>query len=442
MARVESIPLKRIQKGKRYREDYKDISKLANSIREKGLIQPIAVYEDKESNEFLLLAGGRRLKAHEVLECDSIMCRIYERSLDEMEIRAIELAENIDREDLTFVERINLEREIHELYLKIHGPKISTNPDAPGHSLADTARLLNKTPATLTIDMQIAKAMEDFPDLQWDKMKNKEEAKKTIKKIYSSIGRMENAKIVEKKLGTGDSRKRRLYDAFVVGDFFKHADQLPDNYFNIVEVDPPYAIKLQQKKKGYSYEGYNEISSDDYISFVNRTLSICYQKMAENSWIIFWFGPDPWFNTIGDELRNVGFGTTGLVGLWVKGVDEGEGITATGQTHRPNSRLANAYEMFYYGWRGSPILAKPGRSNVFGYKPIPPGQKSHPTERPQELMEDILNTFGVEGSRVLVPFAGSGSTIMAASRLSMIPLGFDLSQNYKDSYILRIDQLY
>lgn len=438
MDRTEPIPTSLIDKGKRFREDYKDIPQLAHSIEEKGLIQPIAVQQ--KGGRYLLLAGGRRLLAHQYLKQKMIMCRIYDEDLSDLQVRAIELAENVDREDLTYIERINLEKEIHELYLKIHGPKISTKPDAPGHSMADTAKLLNKTPASITMDMKIAKAMEEFPQLQWDRMKNRQEALKVVEKIGTSLHRAECAKIAEAQLGKGESFKRKMCDSFIIGDFFEQAKCLPDNYFDIVEVDPPYAIDLTRKKKGYSYEGYNEVPKENYLDFIAKTIEIAYAKMVENSWIIFWFGPDPWYQPIGDLLVQKGFNTTGLVGLWVKGVDSGEGISAGGQTHMPNSRLANAYEMFYYAWKGSPILASPGRSNVFGYKPLAPGKKGHPTERPIELMSDVLGTFGVENSRVLVPFAGSGNTLIAAAKGKMVPVGFDLSQNYKDSYILRIEK--
>jgi site-specific DNA-methyltransferase (adenine-specific) len=290
--------------------------------------------------------------------------------------------------------------------------------------------------------MQIAKAMEDFPDLQWDKMKNKKEASKVVQKIYSSIGRMENAKKVEKELGTGDARKKKLYDSFMIGDFFELIEQIPNGYFDLVEVDPPYAIDLTKKKKGYGYEGYNEVEKEKYEDFLFDTIRKCYDKMAENSWLIFWFGPDPWFQVIREMLEHFKFGTTGLVGIWVKGEDKEGGITATGQTHMPNKRLANAYEMFYYAWKGAPNLARPGRSNIFGHAPVPHTRKTHPTEKPQELIDDILTTFGVEGNKVLVPFAGSGTTLISAAKNNMIPLGFDLTQAYKDSYILRVNEMF
>jgi DNA modification methylase len=445
--RVETLRLEEIDRGDRARKDYKDVGSLANKIEDKGLLNPITVYERQsdypDGQPYLLLAGGRRMKAHDILKYPKIACHIYDKMLSPLEIKSIELMENIDREDLEYIEEVNLKREIFDLQIAISGEKTSTKPGAPGVSMTDVAKMVGVTPASLSGDLKIARAMEQFPDLQWDRMKNKTEALKTINNIGNSINRMECAKVAERKLGTGDLLKKKLMDSFMVGDFFDLVEQTPDNYFDLVEVDPPYAINLQKVKKGYSYEGYNEIHPNKYPDFIQRTMDTCYRKMSDNSWMIFWFGPDPWFNLVADSLRVAGFNTTGLIGLWIKGEEKEDAmLTTSGQTHMPNSRLANAYEMFYYAWKGNPCLARPGATNVFGYKPVPPGKKSHPTERPLELMSDLLTTFGVEGSRILVPFAGSGTTLISAAQNKMIPLGFDLTQAYKDSYILRVDTIF
>ena len=47
-----------IKEGTRARKTYKNVEKLAESIKEHGLIQPILL-----SNEMVLIAGGRRLRA-------------------------------------------------------------------------------------------------------------------------------------------------------------------------------------------------------------------------------------------------------------------------------------------------------------------------------------------------------------------------------------------
>jgi len=108
----------------------------------------------------------------------------------------------------------------------------------------------------------------------------------------------------------------------------------------------------------------------------------------------------------------------------------------------PTTRLANSYEMFFYAWKGQPALNKAGRGNDFHFPPVPSQQKVHPTERPIELMEEIYATFAFTGSRVLIPFLGSGNGLLAAHKLGMQGVGFELSKSYKDSFIVKAHSLF
>jgi len=94
-----SVPLKDIDIGDRARKEYKNIGVLAEDIRKKGLIQPIAV--QRQNDKFLLLAGGRRMAAAKIAGLEYIPCRIYSETLDELDRREIELMENVSRENLS-----------------------------------------------------------------------------------------------------------------------------------------------------------------------------------------------------------------------------------------------------------------------------------------------------------------------------------------------------
>uniref|UniRef100_UPI00125D5672 ParB/RepB/Spo0J family partition protein n=1 Tax=Acinetobacter sp. TUM15509 TaxID=2609154 RepID=UPI00125D5672 len=74
-----------------------DIKDLAASIEEIGLLQPIAVRRINDKYE--LIAGERRLKAHQFLNKNTIEVIIIDAS-DE-EVALLTLAENLKREDLT-----------------------------------------------------------------------------------------------------------------------------------------------------------------------------------------------------------------------------------------------------------------------------------------------------------------------------------------------------
>lgn len=106
----------------------------------------------------------------------------------------------------------------------------------------------------------------------------------------------------------------------------------------------------------------------------------------------------------------------------------------------PNIYLANSYEMFFYGMKGNGEIVKKGRSNIFHFSPVTPTKKIHQTERPIEMMEEILMTFVEPGSKVCVPFLGSGNTILAADNVKMTAFGWELTKEYKDGFTLRVSE--
>ena len=439
--RLEHIMLIDINEGDRARENYKDMDELVQSIQKHGLIHPIALQltDDPElDTSYKLIAGGRRFRAHQMMTRETVPARIYDHDLTELELRSIELEENIRREDLDWKEKVNLQREIHRLQVEIYGEKTSTNPDAPGHSMADTAELLGVSKGTVSKDIKLAEAMQMFPAAPWEKCKNQSEASKLQKRLEDTIIRTDLAEKATRALGAGDAGKKKLMDAYIIKDFFEGVKAIDNETIDFVEIDPPYGIDLKTVKaqrEGGQAEGldeYNEVIDTDYPEFLMKTFEESYRVMKPNSWGICWFGPEPWFELIHSLIKNAGFKTHRMCGIWVK---------PAGQTNAPTVRLGNAYEMFFYFQKGKANLSKPGSSNVFQYKPVNPDDKRHPTERPIELTRDILSTFVKENSRVLVPFAGSGSTLLAAAAEKMIAIGFDLNQGYKDRYVLHLQGL-
>lgn len=429
---TKTINLENILIGERFRQDYGDLAGLKRSIEKHGLINPVTVTTnaDKKTAEgFSLVAGGRRLSALVDSGVIEIPCRVYDHPLSDLELRSIELEENFQRKQLDWIEQVKLQQEIHNLQQAIHGKKTSTNPEAEGFSMTDTAKLLGKDKSSLSKDIKLAETVREFPEFDWSSCKNKAEAVKLSKKIEEKFVRQELAQRVEKSMGNGNVRLAKMAETYVLGNFFDKVVKIPDGSIDLVEMDPPYAIDLQNNKRDYAYENYNEVDPQHYQSFMQKAFAECYRAMATNSWLICWFGPDPWFENIYNWIIEAGFSALRTPGIWVK---------PNGQTNNPSKRLAYSYEMFFYAWKGSPVLAKPGSTNIFKHNPVPPVKKSHPTERPLELITDILTTFGTEGSKVMVPFAGSGATLIAAHSCSMVPIGYDLSSEYREAYLVRI----
>jgi|Deesub1362B_J571_1020462.scaffolds.fasta_scaffold00082_38 ParB family chromosome partitioning protein len=101
---VQEIPLDRIMPNpKQPRRVFEEstLEELANSIREKGVLQPVIV-KKAEDDKYILVAGERRLRAARLAGLTSIPAIVK----DTTEAEAVEIAliENIQRDDLNPLE--------------------------------------------------------------------------------------------------------------------------------------------------------------------------------------------------------------------------------------------------------------------------------------------------------------------------------------------------
>jgi ParB/RepB/Spo0J family partition protein len=428
-----TLPIEQIKEGLRFREEYGDLKELIVSIKKDGIIQPLAVRRCSDGS-FDLCAGGRRLRAAKECGLTIVPVRVYPEDMSDLQLRTVELMENIIRKDLTWWEKSKLMQEINRLQVAIHGEKKSTSPNAPGWSKAMTAEMLGVSEATVSEEIQLANHLDLIPGLK--EAKNRAEARKVIKNVEEALILEELSKRIQNKTAeTGlERRQAEICNRYIVGNFFDLVKQVPDRSIDLIELDPPYGIMLTKQKEGlsnnfYNADNYNEVDFLQYIPFMKEVLFQCFRTMSENSWLVMWFGPDPWFDILHKIVIEVGFKGSMIPGIWAK---------PTGQTLSPATNLANSYEMFFYARKGSPIIGKQGRSNVFNFKGINPQYKTHPTERPIEMIQEVLATFGWTGARVLVPFLGSGNTILAAENLNMQAFGFELSESYKNPFVLKV----
>ena len=107
----KSIPLSQIKVGKRARKDVGDIKALASNMDAVGLLQAIAVTDDKK-----LICGYRRLNAAKQLKWKTIDCRV----VNIKSMLEAEEAENEFRKSLTLSEKTALAKRLQEEAQKQH----------------------------------------------------------------------------------------------------------------------------------------------------------------------------------------------------------------------------------------------------------------------------------------------------------------------------------
>ncbi len=101
-----------------------------------------------------------------------------------------------------------------------------------------------------------------------------------------------------------------------------------------------------------------------------------------------------------------------------------------------------SYEMVLVAVKGSPVKwydESQRVENVIRHIPkILPSKDQHPTEKPIELAQHFIRLHSQPGELVLDPFAGSGSTLVAAKREGRRFLGFEIDERWYEMARRRI----
>jgi ParB/RepB/Spo0J family partition protein len=409
--KVKQVKLEEITVGDRFREDYGDVESLVESIRDKGLVQPISIDSD-----YNLLAGGRRLRAATELELKTVPAIIREVE-GEIDSREIELIENTLRKDFSWTERAALEKRIYDLR-KESDPEWTTR---------DQAELMGGAKGSTTRRLHLAEMMDAIPELG---------EKATENEAWKALKRLEEDVVTSSLMAEDDPKFNTIYKSceksYKIGDAIAGMKSIKGlrGKIHFIEVDPPYGVELHQRKDRNQdlakMDNYNEVDGKDYPEFLETVATQCYELMSEHSFMVWWFGPQ-WYAEVLASLRKVGFKVGDIPAIWTKG--------SAGQTASPDTMLGSSYEPFFIARKGMPKLRQPGRSNVFHFEPVAPQNKIHPTERPLALMREIMETFCWPKSNVCVPFMGSGVTVRAVYLNQSMGFGWDLDELCKKRFI-------
>lgn len=421
--------------GDRYRKDMGDVEGLCKSIETVGQLTPVIVMRTAKGSdhEYLLLDGGRRYLACRMLKRKT--WAVVHNILDELAIRKIEHAANVCRKAFDIREEALLTKRIHDLGVEKYGEALG-GPGG-GHRIEDTAKLMGVSRQKAAESLEIAEALEEDPKLFREKGETKKDVMSRIRRKEADT---KNKEIAEEARIIADKAKHktvtaRLAEAYIVGDFFEGIEKYDPASFHFAEVDPPYGVNLLENKKSQDpthMEEYNEISEEDYPEFITRVIKETKRVLVPDGWIVVWFG-EPFRKFILDTLREHDFIVPDVAGVWDK-------LGAPGQAWSPHLTLGSCYESFFFGRLPGGKLHWWGERNLIELPPISEKKKTHPTAKPIYIYEWFAKLFCPPQGRILVPFLGSGNTILGAHNAGRNAVGFDLSQIYRDRFVVYLQE--
>src|SRR5512143_3300051 len=143
---VMQIPVERIGRNPRQprlRFDEKQLTELAESIREHGVIQPLIV-SPGEGGSYILIAGERRLQA--ARQAGLKMVPAISRNASSLELIELALIENIQRADLNVLEEAEAYRQLTDEFGFSH-EAVAAQVGKSRTAVTNTLRLLSAPPA-------------------------------------------------------------------------------------------------------------------------------------------------------------------------------------------------------------------------------------------------------------------------------------------------------
>lgn len=402
-------------KEERFRDDYGDIEELAVSISRYGLLHPIIV--DKELN---LIAGERRLKAHRTLGLDMIDVR-YVDDADELVRREIEIEENLKRKNFTWQEEVKAKSEIDRIKRGLYGDAVKGH--GGGWSLRDTADSLGDSIGTVSRDLRLAKAIEQFPDLSSEKTKDA---------AWKRYQRMRERALVE---SLSDSIQVEIsLDCLVHADARDALSKIKSASVDLVLTDPPYGIALDKGFK--SLDAWDGKIYDDEVQTVLDTIDTvmreCF-RVLKNDRHMYVFCAIQHYDYLLKKLREIGFNVGEVPCVWHKTGGAGAGGS--------EYAYASNYELFFLCMKGRRRLNRVGESNVFTEMRVSPQRKVHPTQKPLPLIRSLIEQSTRPGEFVIDPFAGSGTTLRAAMQLKRTTWGCEKDKNHYGAALLEIKKM-
>lgn len=187
--------------------------------------------------------------------------------------------------------------------------------------------------------------------------------------------------------------------------------------------DPPYGLAIGY---GRTALGVRTIEGDADDALLLGVLGDCDSVLAEKAWAVIFCGYTH-SGKVQAAAGSAGF-TVKTVLVWDKGMPSlGEGIR-------------NQHELAVIAKRGRLPAERFTGGNVWRIT-REPGRPEHPHMKPAALMTRLVDYYSPErGGVVLDPFAGSGSTLVAASRLGRKSIGIEVDERYCELIARRLGQ--
>ena len=486
---MQYIDLSEVNEQTRLRIDLGDIEELAESIREEGLMQPIVLSNDKR-----LIAGGRRLAAFRLLAKEDPVKygkipyitfedylvkagKIAEgESISQATLRKLEIEENVRRKSMTWQEQVIGLVEYHRI------ARLDAAQKGNRWSQALTGKLLNLSQAHVSNCLAIGTELMNDPEspmwqfsslleaIRWKISQKADEASKELmKRISSNRSKMESVRTSTEDrktilasaddllkadpasveisyeddpfaaLGGGATPTpiqpnkevvslEECLDFYLKGDCLEQLKKLAsETRIDHIICDPPYGIDMVNLAKDDDPGRKASIARvaethqvKENLSLLPEFLRVAFDVIEETGFLCMWYDLDH-HNFLQDTASKIGWKVCRWPFHWVK--------TSPCLNQAPQYNMTKAVEHCLILRRSErAVLATKVTKNyvLAGAE----ARVTHPFYKPFDVWQPLIEAVSHEKQTIVDPFAGEGSSLVAAFRLNRIPYGIEIDETH------------
>ena len=198
-------------------------------------------------------------------------------------------------------------------------------------------------------------------------------------------------------------------------DCMEYMATVPDKYFDLAIVDPPYGIGVNVsmgRRKGQEKSGYHKFAGGD-IAPPEKAYFIELQRISKNQ--IIW-GANHFISKIPFDSS-----------CWLVW-DKDNGDSDYSDCELAWCSFSSPVRKFKYRWAG--MLQENMKNKEL---------RIHPTQKPVALYNWLLTNYAKKGQRILDTHLGSGSSAIAAHYFGVDFVGCELDKDYFEAAKARFD---
>jgi site-specific DNA-methyltransferase (adenine-specific) len=216
----------------------------------------------------------------------------------------------------------------------------------------------------------------------------------------------------------------------IEGDALEEMAELQGAEFKAIITDPPYCSggRAENEKMRGDVSMRREVDPEDWFNGDSMTVgtyqwflrkcALEWNRLLEVGGSVFVFTDWRMQNYVRESVESAGFTTENLI-VWDK------------DHFGMGSGFRYQHEFILQFTKGKFEAAELDRGNVLTYKRC--SDDVHPTQKPVPLLEDLLRVSAEKGDAVLDPFAGSGSTGVAAIQRGLSFTGIERDPEHAET---------